>query len=93
MMKRNRLGSTVIVFCDNADCGACWSYDAYCATFRAARRAAVATGWECIRTPEIRRDTCRWCAERSGPSAPSDRGREKEGVHVSVPRLPSPALP
>jgi hypothetical protein len=64
MMQRNWLGSTIIVTCDSEGCGLCWIYDAHAATFRAARDAATRAGWECIRTPSTRRDTCRDCRDR-----------------------------
>ena len=70
MMKRSPLGSTVIVFCDTDGCTVCWTYDAYCASFSAARRAAIQAGWECVRTAEGRRDTCRWCLDER-PDGPA----------------------
>jgi len=62
MMKRNALGTTIVVSCDAKGCGLCWVYDsALGATFKAARAAASRAGWSIIRTPSDSRDLCRYC--------------------------------
>lgn len=65
MMKRNWLGCTVIVTCDTSGCGICWTYDRRPAAFKDARAAAMRAGWDCVRSEQARRDTCRYCQERS----------------------------
>ncbi len=62
MMKRNAIGTMIVVSCDAEGCGLCWVYDsALGATFKAARTAAARAGWTIIRTPSDHRDLCRYC--------------------------------
>lgn len=72
MMKRNWLGCTVIVACDTVGCGLCWTFDAHPATFAAARATATRAGWDCVRTAEERRDTCRYCQEKIAAASPAE---------------------
>lgn len=72
MMKRNWLCTTIVVWCDV--CNLCWVYDApRGATFKAARAAAGRVGWTIIRTPDDRRDLCRYCSPAAADSLAAAR--------------------